>query len=81
MGAKLYFYYSAMNAGKSATLLQSNHNYLERGMNTLLFIPELIGSSHIRSRIRAARTGSPSRCTVRCPPASAHVDGPPPKKK
>ena len=30
--AKLYFYYSAMNAGKTTTLLQSAHNYRERGM-------------------------------------------------
>lgn len=37
--AKLYFYYSAMNAGKSTVLLQSSHNYRERGMNTLLFTP------------------------------------------
>ena len=39
--AKLYFYYSAMNAGKSAVLLQSDHNYRERGMNTLLYTPQL----------------------------------------
>ena len=39
--AKLYFYYSAMNAGKSTTLLQSAHNYHERGMHTLLFTPVL----------------------------------------
>jgi thymidine kinase len=39
--AKLYFYYSAMNAGKSTTLLQSAHNYEERGMNTMLFTPKL----------------------------------------
>ena len=39
--AKLYFYYAAMNAGKSATLLQSAHNYRERGMHTLLFTPQL----------------------------------------
>ena len=39
--AKLYFYYSAMNAGKSTTLLQSSHNYRERGMDTLLFTPAL----------------------------------------
>ena len=39
--AKLYFYYSAMNAGKSTTLLQSAHNYEERGMNVMLFIPVL----------------------------------------
>lgn len=36
--AKLYFYYSAMNAGKSTVLLQSDYNYNERGMETLLFI-------------------------------------------
>ena len=39
--AKLYFYYSAMNAGKSTTLLQSAHNYEERGMDTLLFTPRI----------------------------------------
>ncbi|MBY0377971.1 MAG: thymidine kinase [Gammaproteobacteria bacterium] len=39
--AKLYFYYSAMNAGKSTTLLQSDYNYRERGMDTVLFTPEL----------------------------------------
>ena len=37
--AKLYFYYAAMNAGKSTVLLQSSHNYRERGMHTLLFTP------------------------------------------
>jgi thymidine kinase len=37
--AKLYFYYSAMNAGKTTTLLQSSYNYRERGMETLLFTP------------------------------------------
>src|SRR3990167_10841271 len=37
--AKLYFYYSAMNAGKSTVLLQSSYNYRERGMQTLLFTP------------------------------------------
>ncbi len=39
--AKLYFYYSAMNAGKSTILLQSSYNYRERGMNTLILAPEL----------------------------------------
>ena len=39
--AKLYFYYSAMNAGKTTTLLQSNYNYNERGMETLLYTPSL----------------------------------------
>lgn len=39
--AKLHFYYSAMNAGKSTVLLQSSHNYNERGMDTLLFVPSV----------------------------------------
>ena len=39
--AKLFFYYSAMNAGKTTTLLQSNYNYGERGMNTLLYMPKI----------------------------------------
>ena len=39
--AKLYFYYSAMNAGKTTTLLQSAHNYRERGMRVLIFTPSL----------------------------------------
>lgn len=39
--AKLYFYYAAMNAGKSTMLLQSSYNYKERGMQTLLFTPNI----------------------------------------
>jgi len=39
--AKLYFYYSAMNAGKTTTLLQSAYNYRERGMRTLILTPRL----------------------------------------
>lgn len=52
--AKLYFYYSAMNAGKSTTLLQSSFNYRERGMNTLLFtaaIDKRYGGGIISSRL------------------------------
>ena len=52
--AKLYFYYSAMNAGKSTTLLQSSHNYRERGMETLLFTPiidDRYAAGKIHSRI------------------------------
>ena len=41
--AKLHFFYSTMNAGKSTSLLQSNHNYLESNLDTMLFIPEDIG--------------------------------------
>lgn len=39
--AKLYFYFAAMNAGKSTVLLQSSYNYRERGMKTLLFTPAI----------------------------------------
>ncbi len=52
--AKLYFYYSAMNAGKSTVLLQSAYNYAEREMETLLFTPTLderFGKNKIASRI------------------------------
>ena len=52
--AKLYFYYSAMNAGKTTTLLQSAHNYHERGMRTLILTPRLddrYGEGVVQSRI------------------------------
>src|SRR5579863_10138833 len=52
--AKLYFYYSAMNAGKTTTLLQSAHNYRERGMRTLIYTPKLdnrYGDGVVASRI------------------------------
>ena len=52
--AQLYFYYSAMNAGKSTTLLQSAHNYQERGMRALLYTPAIdnrSGDHLIHSRI------------------------------
>ena len=38
--AKLHFFYSTMNAGKSTSLLQSNHNYLESNLDTLIFLPD-----------------------------------------
>tara|TARA_R110002049_G_scaffold23726_49_gene84290 strand:+ start:3513 stop:4091 length:579 start_codon:yes stop_codon:yes gene_type:complete len=52
--AKLYFYYSSMNAGKSTALLQSSYNYRERGMNTLVMTPEIddrFGKGRVTSRI------------------------------
>jgi thymidine kinase len=52
--AKLYFYYSTMNAGKSTILLQSSYNYRERGMNTLILQPEIdtrFGVGTVASRI------------------------------
>ncbi|QEG21287.1 thymidine kinase [Mariniblastus fucicola] len=56
--AKLYFYYAAMNAGKSTTLLQAAHNYEERGMNVLLYTPVIDdrdGSGKICSRLGLTR--------------------------
>ena len=52
--AKLFFYYSAMNAGKSTNLVQSSYNYQERGMNTLVFSPcidDRYGLNSINTRI------------------------------
>jgi len=43
-----------MNAGKSTALLQSNYNYHERGMETLLFLPKIDADNNdgkIHSRI------------------------------
>lgn len=56
--AKLYFYYSAMNAGKSTVLLQSAYNYKERGMDTLLFTAKIdgryaLGKIHSRLGVNA----------------------------
>jgi thymidine kinase len=58
--AKLYFYYSAMNAGKTTTLLQSAYNYHERGMRTLIFTPQLDdrhGAGIVASRIGLKAAG------------------------
>jgi thymidine kinase len=52
--AKLYFYYSSMNAGKSTALLQSSYNYRERGMHTLVLAPQFddrFGVGKVKSRI------------------------------
>jgi thymidine kinase len=52
--AKLYFYYAAMNAGKSTTLLQADFNYRERGMETMLWtasFDDRAGAGRIASRL------------------------------
>jgi thymidine kinase len=52
--AKLYFYYAAMNAGKSTTLIQADFNYRERGMETMLWTAahdDRSGSGTIGSRV------------------------------
>jgi thymidine kinase len=59
--AKLYFYYSAMNAGKTTTLLQSAHNYRESGMRVLIMTPWLddrAGSGVVASRIGLQAQGT-----------------------
>ncbi len=60
--AKLYFYYSAMNAGKSTILLQSSYNYRERGMNSLILAPEIDNRAKI-GRV-ASRIGLESEATT-----------------
>lgn len=52
--AQLYFYYSAMNAGKSTSLLQSAYNYRERGMRAEILtaaVDDRFGKGIVASRI------------------------------
>ena len=80
--SKVYFYYSAMNAGKSTVLLQSSYNYQERGMRTLLFMPAMdtrAGPGRIESRIglggrRRHATWRTTTCSSAC--ATAHAEKP-----
>ena len=60
--AKLFFYYSAMNAGKTTTLLQSAYNYRERGMRTLIVTPKL--DDRAGEGIVSSRIGLRSKATV-----------------
>lgn len=56
--ASLYFTYSAMNAGKSTSLLQVAHNYEERNQRVMLLTPALDtrgGVGKIHSRLGIAR--------------------------
>jgi len=60
--AKLYFYYSAMNAGKSTALLQASFNYRERGMRTLVLTPAV--DDRFGEGVVASRIGIESPATV-----------------
>ncbi len=77
--AKLYFYYSSMNAGKSTSLLQSSYNYRERGMNTLVLAPQVddrYGTGKVKSRIgleTEAQTFTPDDDLFEL--VESHVDG------
>jgi thymidine kinase len=56
--AKLYFRYSAMNAGKSTELLKDAHNYEERGLAVRLFTAKIdtrMGEGVIYSRMGLSR--------------------------
>jgi thymidine kinase len=56
--AKLYFRYSAMNAGKSIALLQVAHNYERQGKEVLLYtaaIDDRFGEAKIASRLGVSR--------------------------
>jgi thymidine kinase len=76
--AKLYFYYSTMNAGKSTALLQAAHNYAERGMKTLLFTAKLDdrAGGRIASRIGIDKDARKFDTTTDfwevCPPTEPH---------
>lgn len=57
--AKLYFYYSTMNAGKTTSLLQSSYNYFEKGMRTLLFTPKI--DNRYKNNLITSRIGLSSK--------------------
>ena len=72
--AKLYFNFSAMNAGKSTVLLQASHNYHEQGMRTLLMtaaVDDRAGAGKIASRIGL---GKPADTFDKNTDVFAHID-------
>jgi len=82
--AKLYFNYSAMNAGKTTILLQSSYNYHERGMRTLLLKPAIDTRADVADEI-TSRIGLTARADLITPKddleahiltahAEAHID-------
>lgn len=84
--AKLYFHYATMNAGKSAVLLQANHNYTSQSMRTLLIsssVDTRSGVGTISSRIglsAACKAASQQTCLfelVQADILDAETDGNP----
>lgn len=56
--AKLYFRYSAMNAGKSLNLISTAYNYEERGQDVLILTSNLddrYGKNKVKSRVGVER--------------------------
>lgn len=66
--AKLYFRYSAMNSGKTTSLIQTAFNYEERGMRVVVVKPEIDtkGEQTIVSRL-----GTERQVDVLLPPSAA----------
>jgi len=81
---KLYFTYSAMNAGKSTLLLQAAYNYVEQGMQVMLWTSGHYGAApedthgEIESRIGLSQNAQlyPSRSDLFEAIKSALSDGP-----
>lgn len=55
--AKLYFFYGAMNSGKTTRILQCAYNYEEQGMKPIIMKPNIDtkGNEYIVSRIGSKR--------------------------
>ena len=55
--AKLYFFYGAMNSGKTTRILQCAFNYEEQGMKPIIMKPKVDtkGNEYITSRIGSKR--------------------------
>ena len=55
--AKLYFFYGAMNSGKTTRILQCAYNYEEQGMKPIIMKPKIDtkGEEYIVSRIGSKR--------------------------
>lgn len=55
--AKLYYFYGAMNSGKTTRVIQCAHNYEEQGMNVVLMKPKIDdkGDDYIVSRVGVKR--------------------------
>jgi thymidine kinase len=70
--AQLYFYYSAMNAGKSTSLLQSSHNYTEQGMSVLLYTAAL--DQRVQKGVIASRIGLQSNASVFEPETDLYLE-------
>lgn len=70
--AKLYFYYGAMDAGKTTILVQSAYNYESRGLGTLVLKPEIDDRETTDPRI-VNRTGL-SRPAVIIPRNATQTD-------